>query len=340
MQAIRVHPAPSGTTQYSPANPAPASAIKLDRDVPKPKITKPGELLIRVRASAVIRDMLTWPETYHREYTIPGNDVAGVVEEVHPDGGSKFNVGDEVFGMTSATRGASWAEFTIVQEHEIDLKSKKLSWEQAAALPLSGQTAYEALFDHAGVTMPTDGEILSTGVSKRWKKKILITGAAGGVGVYLVQLAFLAGLYVVAATSSNERNSKFLSELGANSTIEYSQLKAGGEDYDIIIDTVGGDVLIDAWKAVKAEGTLLSVDSSSYNFVEEHKKQGFFREDVKSLFFIVEGTAAGLQALAHFADIGRLQVFVQAVYPWTEAQAAYEKANGRLTGRGKIIITM
>lgn len=341
MQAVRVHPAPSNSDPYSPANPAPASALQLDQNVPIPKPSKPGELLVRVKASTVVRDMLTWPETYHHEYSIPGNDLSGVVVEAYP-GSSKFRPGDEVFGMAHPDRAATWAEYTIVKEEEATLKGTGLTWEQAAALPLSAQTAYEALFYHAGVPVPNDADIAADKTEQRLsgtRQKVLITGAAGSVGVYLVQLASLAGLHVVAATSSNDRNAQFVQSLGADETIEYNSLSQHGP-YDFVIDTVGGDTLRDCWNAVKDGGTLITVDSSSFNFVDDHKRQGLYKDGVKALFFIVSGSSEGLHFLAHCADMGILQVFVLSAYALAEAPQAYEHASGRLTGRGKIVITI
>ncbi|KAJ0425042.1 hypothetical protein BJY00DRAFT_275752 [Aspergillus carlsbadensis] len=345
MQAIRVHPAPAGQEPYTVSNPAPPSALHLDT-IPIPKPTAPGEVLVRIKASTVIRDALTWPETYAHEYLTLGNDLSGVVVEVFPSGDSnpKFKVGDEVFGMTGADRPMAWAEYAVVRESEIALKPRGLSWEAAAASPLSGQTAFEALFVRGGVPVPKDEEGILRNKQRinpaLDRKKVLITGAAGGVGAYLVQLARLAGVHVTAATSSNARNEEFLQYLGADECLEYPALKEQRDVYDLIIDCVGGDPLVDAWKAVKGDGKLITVDSSSYSFLEEHAKQGVTREGVEAFFFIVEGGSDGLEALARFADLGILEVFVLKVYPLAEAREAYEYGNGRFTGRGKVILSV
>jgi NADPH:quinone reductase-like Zn-dependent oxidoreductase len=168
----------------------------------------------------------------------------------------------------------------------------------------------------------------------------LITGAAGAVGVYLVQLASLAGLHVVAATSSNTRNAEFLRELGAHETVEYGMLENHNNAYDIIIDTVGGNVLAKCWKYAKENGTLLSVDSASYKFAEDHEKRGIRREGVRALFFIVEGSSKALHYLAELADLGLVRPFVAGTYPLAKVQEAYDIANGRYPGRGKIVLTI
>lgn len=255
MQAIRVHPAPPETTSYSPSNPAPSTALQLDHDVPIPKPSQPGDILIRIKATTIIRDMLTWPETYTHGYTIPGNDLAGIVTEVFSQD-SKFKPGDEVFGMTDANRGATWAEYAVVKEDEIALKPAALTFAQAAALPLSAQTAYEALFDHAGIRIPTIEEIKSRSVPRK-KQIVLITGAAGAVGVYLVQLAVAAGaVRLVAATSSNSRNGDFLRSLGADEVVEYDMLESYQGAFDVIIDTVGGEVLEKCWGYISETGVI------------------------------------------------------------------------------------
>lgn len=338
MQAIRVHPSPDPSTPYSPANPAPPSALTLDTNISIPQPSKPDEVLVRVKATTVVRDTLTWPETYTHEYTIPGHDLAGTVAAVSSDSTSPFQPGDEVFGMAHADRGSAWAEYVLVQNSEIARKPEKLSWEEAAAVPLSAQTAYEALL-HAGVSLSGD----ESGEVKKQQTSILITGAAGGVGVYLVQLACRAELRVVAASSSNARNGEFLRDLGADETVEYATLQDRRQEYDIIIDTVGGDVLEGCWDLVKApSGSLISVDSASFDFVNEHEKKGIRKEGVKALFFIVQGSSKVLAQLARFADEGSLKVFVLDRYPLGKAVEAYERASGRGGGhgRGKIVLTI
>ncbi|KAL3441877.1 hypothetical protein BJX65DRAFT_299450 [Aspergillus insuetus] len=353
MQAIRLHPAPAGSKPYSVSDPAPPSALHLDT-IPIPKPTAPGEVLVKIKASTIVRDTLTWPETYAHEYLTMGNDLSGVVVEVYPSSDanpnsnssstSRFKVGDEVFGMTAADRPRTWAQYAVVRGSEIASRPRGVTWEEAAALPLSGQTAFEALFVRGGVSIPRDvAEIRKNkgrNSPKPDSKKVLITGAAGGVGVYLVQLARFAGLHVTAATSSNARNGEFLRSLGADACIEYSTMKEQRVVYDLVIDCVGGQPLVDAWKAVKGGGKLITVDSSSYNFLEEHKKQGVVREGVEAFFFIVEGGRESLEALARFADLGILEVFVLKVYPLARAREAYEYGNGRFTGRGKVVLSI
>ncbi|RDH32066.1 NAD(P)-binding protein [Aspergillus welwitschiae] len=338
MEAIRLHPASPTSTPYSPANPAPSTALRLDRDVPIPVPSAPGELLIRVKATTVIRDMLTWPESYTHEYAILGNDVAGIVVEVFSST-SQFKPGDEVFGMTNAARAATWAEYTIVKEEEVARKPSTLTFAEAAAIPLSAQTAYEALFEHARIPRPTVAEFTTHSATKK-EYSVLITGAAGAVGVYLVQLAAAAGVKVVAASSSNARNRDFLQDLGADEVVEYSTLDERRGEFDVIVDAVGGKVLEKCWEYVADTGVLISVDSASFNFVEEHEKRGLRKAGVHALFFIVRGSLDALHYLAEAASHGAVRPLVADIYPLARAREAYDMANGRAYGRGKVILAV
>jgi NADPH2:quinone reductase len=341
MQAVRLHPAPNGSKPYSPTNPAPPSALKLDK-IPIPKPSRQGEILIRVKATTAIRDALTWPETYATEFTIPGNDFCGIVEDVfvNPDSTTttQFKRGDEVFGMTHADRASTWAEYAIVHEHEATLKPEKLTWEEAACLSLSGLTAFEALFEHAGLPFSD-----AVGGEEMVGKRVLITGSSGGVGIYLVQLAAIAGLHVVAASSSTERNGEFLRGLGADEVVEYSTLGENVEgSFDLIVDTVGGEILRRCWSWISRYGTLISVDSASFDFVNENRKCGFYKgkEDVRALFFIVRSDAEALKKLATLADLGRLKPFVLQKFELSQAQEAYEQASSKASGYGKVVISI
>lgn len=282
--------------------------------------------------------MLKWPEAYAHEYAILGNDVAGIVTEVFSPA-SKFKPGDEVFGMADIDRAATWAEYTIVKDDEVAWKPATLTFAQAAALPLSAQTAYEALFEHARIARPTVEEVLSRSARKE-DHRVLITGAAGAVGVYLVQLAAAAGVRVVAASSSNVHNGEFLRGLGADEVVEYSMLDGCRGQFDVIIDVVGGEMLAKCWDYVAETGVLVSVDSASFNFVDEHEKCGLRKLGVHALFFIVKGSPDALRYIAELAGAGAVQAFVADVYPLARAREAYDFTNGRFHRRGKVIITV
>jgi NADPH:quinone reductase-like Zn-dependent oxidoreductase len=182
-------------------------------------------------------------------------------------------------------------------------------------------------------------EILSQSVTGK-DQCVLITGAAGAVGVYLVQLAAAAGVRVVAASSSDARNREFLQGLGADEIVEYSMLDRYRGKFDVIIDAVGGQVLAKCWDYVTETGALISVDSGSFNFVEEHEKRGLRKARVHALFFIVKGSLDALRYIAELANAGVVQPFVAGVYPLTRAREAYDLANGRFFARGKVILAV
>lgn len=336
MQAIRVQPAPGGHEPYSPANPAPASALQLET-IPIPQAREPGDLLIRVKTSTIIRDALTWPETYAVERAIPGHDFAGVVVDVVPEtAGSEtgtFQVGDEVYGMADADRGSTWAEYTVVKAHETALKPTNLSWAEAAAVPLSVLTAYEALFVHAGLSWQTTTNGTASPTSE---KRILITGSSGGVGLNLIQLCAATQHNQVVAASSSLRNEPFLRSLGATEVVEYSALKQDRR-FDVIIDTVGGKVLEDCWGWIEPRGALISVDSASFDFVNEHRRRGLSqgKEDVHALFFIVKSNGPALRELAGLVEAGGLRPVVREVLELQQAQKGYEMGG---YGHGKVVL--
>ncbi|KAH1406812.1 hypothetical protein KXX51_007718, partial [Aspergillus fumigatus] len=154
-------------------------------------------------------------------------------------------------------------------------------------------------------------------------------------------LAAMAGLHVVAASSSAERNGGFLKGLGADEVVEYAALGENVDgSFDLIVDTVGGKILRRCWAWVAGHGTLISVDSASFDFVNEHSKCGLNKgkEDVRALFFIVQSDAEALRKLATLADSGRLKLFVLQTYDLSQAQAAYEQASSKASGYGKVVI--
>jgi NADPH:quinone reductase-like Zn-dependent oxidoreductase len=352
MQAIRIHPDESKTANpYSANNPAPPSALSLDT-IPIPTLTDAGQVLVRVHATTVTRDELTWPETYSTDLPLLGHDVAGTVVAVLDDSESteknqpsNFKPGDEVYGMLDMDRGSTWAEYAIARPNQIALKPKSLGWAESAAVPISGLTAWQALFVHARVTPPDFSSIAAKGRVEKPEndrsRTIAITGATGAVGNYLVQLANLVGLQVFANTTSKAHNEEFLKSLGASEVLESQELWTTNRQYDIIIDAVGGQTLEHCWSCTKDDGTLVSIESASMGFVERHRQQGIAKgkDGVCALFFIVEPSSEHLGQLSWAINHGLLKVFVAEELPLREAKAAYELGNGRPQRRGKVVLT-
>jgi NADPH:quinone reductase-like Zn-dependent oxidoreductase len=328
MRAARVRAiSPEGTPYGFPSNVAPSSAIEIHDDIPKPQISKPGELLIQVKASTVFRDNLEWNELYPPNHALLGNDFAGIVVDVH-ESEREFRIGDHVYGMTHAKRGGTWAEYAIVTTEEAVKKPDNLSWEEAAALPGSAITADQALFMHAALE-----------TTAQQPKRVLITGASGGIGMYLVQFAVVAGHHVVAATSSKERNRSFLRSIGAHEVVEYSDFGTL-DPFDFIIDSVGFQVLSDCWSVVKPDGTLVSFDACSWGYIEEHKSKGISKgkEGVRALYFIAEPSRVSMARISEHVLKRNMKGLVLKTVLLNDVREAYESVHSRGIGHGKIVV--
>lgn len=208
-----------------------------------------GDALLRVHATAITPAELTWAETYSNcdgsegLPTIPGHEVSGVVESV-ADGVSKLLIGDEVYALTSFCRDGSAAEYVAVRAADLAPKPRTLSHVQAAAVPLSALTVWQAFFDHAHLASD---------------QRVLIHGAAGGVGTFAVQIAHWCGAYVIGTASAKNRD--FLLRLGADEVIDYHQVRFEQAvcDVDVVLDTIGGETRERSWQVLKPTGILVSL---------------------------------------------------------------------------------
>jgi len=216
-------------------------------DVEKP-IPKDNEILIRVRAASV--NPLDWHYMRGTPYVVRigaglrkpkvtrlGVDVAGQVEAVGRNV-TQFKPGDAVFGMC---RGA-FAEYVCASESAVAMKPDNLTFEQAASVPVAAVTALQGLRDKGKV---------------KPGQKVLINGAAGGVGTFGVQIAKSFGADVTGVCST--RNVEMVRSLGAGRVIDYTQedFTKSGRRYEIMLDLVGNRSLSDCRRALTAEGTLV-----------------------------------------------------------------------------------
>ena len=288
-------------------------------DAPKPTL-QPGDALVRVVATSVTKTELTWDETYTdcdgrpRIPTIPGHEFAGIVDGLDPNAAG-VRVGDAVYALSSFCRNGSAAEFIAVSAADLAPKPHSLTFEQAAAVPLAGLTAWQALFDHAQIEK---GE------------RVLIHGAAGGVGTYAVQLANWKGAEVIATASAKDHD--FLDQLGASEVIDYSHERFDEKvkGVDVVLDTIGGETQQRSWSVLRRGGILVSIVSP----VAADKAISL---GVRGVFFIVEPNRTQLIELGHLIDKGILRVVVGAVLPLARAREAFEQG---LAGhmRGKIVL--
>ena len=289
-------------------------------DVPQPH-PGPGEVLVRVSATGVFVNELRWNETYEtkagrkRTLPIPGRDLSGVVVEVGP-GVSTLTEGAEVYAMLGYSRDGAEADYTIALPGELAPKPRTLDHVQAAAVPLSALTAWQGLFEQAGLV---------------GGQSILIHGGAGGVGVFAVQLAHWAGAQVIATASARHRD--FLRELGANEIIDYTttRFEDVAHDVDLVFDTVGGDTLQRSWQVIKPGGMLVSIVSPP---PPADVTQG---HDARFVWFVVEPNRDELVHIGALIDAGLLRPIIDIVFPLAQARQAYEQAAKGHT-RGKIVL--
>jgi NADPH:quinone reductase-like Zn-dependent oxidoreductase len=289
-------------------------------DVPQPHPGQ-GEVLVRVCATGVIATELRWDETYQNEagelrvLPIPGRDLSGVVEEVGP-GITTLTKDTQVYAMLGYGRDGAEAEYTIALPNELAPKPRTLDHVQAAAVPLTALTAWQALFDRAKLVA---GQTL------------LIHGASGGVGVFAVQLAHWAGAHVIATASA--RNRDFLHELGANEVIDYTSTRFEEVVHavDLVFDTVGGDTLQRSWQVIKPGGVLVTIVGPPPSF-ENAKAHG-----IHPFWFVVEPNRDELIQIGTLIDAGHLRPIIDTVFPLSQARQAYEQG-ARGHTRGKIVL--
>jgi NADPH:quinone reductase len=291
------------------------------RDVGEPE-PAPNEAVVEVRASSLNRGECSALQSAAEGWR-PGWDVAGVIAEPSADGASP-PADERVLGWSD---GGGWAERVAVRSDHVAAIPDELTFEVASTLPVAGLTAMGAL---------SFGEPLRG-------RRVVITGAAGGVGRYAVQLAHDAGAEVTAIVGSPERG-EGLSELGADQ-IELT-LEPEGEPFDLVLESVGGSSLAAALTRVSADGTVVSFGNSS-NETTTFDARGFYRRGrpvVRGYLVtheLLEGRlgTAQLDELVAAAAAGRLRTEIDLTVPWTEAASAITALLERRV-RGKAVLTI
>lgn len=280
-------------------------------EVPRPE-PLPTEILVRIKAAGVN------PIDYHTAMSkgymnalslpnIPGWDIAGIVEEVG-FGTNRFKVGDEVFGFPHFPRAAgAYAEYAALPARQMALKPANISFEQAAAVGLAALTAWQMLSDTAKV---------GPGM------KVLVNGAAGGVGHFAVQIAKSLGAYVV-GVARREKHA-FVQELGADAFIDYTTTVVTDEvsDADVVIELAGGGATIALLGALRKGGLLISARKLPHisEIQEAAAKLG-----VRGLSFVAEPDYVALENIAALIERGKLKAEVSSVLPFERALEAWEK---------------
>lgn len=273
-----------------------------------------GEVLVEVRSAAITPGELGWDATWTdslapggepRLPAVPAKEVAGVVVEGPGTGG-------EVFGLIPFTRDGAAAEFTAVPAGVLAPKPAGLGFDEAAALSLAGLTAWQGLVRHGGL---------------RKGGRVLVHGAAGGVGSLAVQVAAALEAEVVGTAGADDLD--FVRGLGAARAVDYraERFEDLVGDVDVVLDTVGGEVQQRSWQVLRDSGVLVSIVSPP------EPPQG----GPRGAFFVVEPDRDGLTELSRLVGSGRLTVPVDQVVPLSGAAAAYA-ALDRHGRRGKIVL--
>ncbi|GHF77734.1 NADPH:quinone reductase-like Zn-dependent oxidoreductase [Amycolatopsis bartoniae] len=279
-------------------------------DLPHPHAAE-NDVIVRVHAAGFTPGELDWPATWtdragrDRTPSVPGHELSGVVTELGY-GTTGLTVGQRVFGLTDWARNGSLAEYTAVEARNLAPLAADIDHTVAAALPISGLTAWQGLFVHAGLT---------TG------QTVLIHGAAGAVGSTAVQLAREAGASVIGTGRADDR--EVVLGLGARAFVDLgAEPLAGVGQVDVVFDVIGGDVLKQSTALVRPGGTVVSIATPPE--VQP--------EDGRAIFFVVEPDRGQLAELAQRVRDGRLKPRIGAVRPLTEAPdalASRRRAGGR-----------
>ncbi|WP_019028603.1 NADP-dependent oxidoreductase [Colwellia piezophila] len=306
MRAVRIH-------QYGGTE-----TLQLDQiDTP---VINADDILIKVKASSI--NPVDWKirEGYLQDfipYKLPttlGWDVAGIVSAVG-DSVTDFKIGDEVYSRPEISRDGTYADYIAVKADEVAMKSTKLDFAQAAALPLAGITAWECLVDVGQ---------LQAG------QRVLIHAGAGGVGHLAIQIAKAKGAIVIATASA--KNQDLLTKFGADQAVDYNKgtLLEQIEPVDLVVDTIGGTVQSQSWALLKAGGMLVSiVDQPSEEIAKEH--------NVKAAFVFIQPSSRILRELNTLVEQNQLIPFIEHRFPLENiAEAHLQSQSGRT--RGKIII--
>jgi len=276
-----------------------------------------GELLVRVGAAGV--NPIDWKirdgagERLGMMLPIRmGGELVGTVEAVGP-GAEGFAVGEVVFGMVHT---GAFAEYAAVRAADFVRAPSNLDMVAAAALPLAGTTAWQALFGKAG---------LAAG------QRLLVTNSSGGVGSLAVQFAHAAGAHVTAVASG--RNEAFVRGLGADAFIDYAEqpFEEVAHDMDVVFDTLGGDAFRRAFRSLGRGGVMVTVVAFPGDEAER------YGVEVTRSFTVP--SASDLAAIRDLAEAGEVVPAIDSVLPLPRVKKALARSEqGR--ARGKIVLRL
>ncbi|GAB6550019.1 NADP-dependent oxidoreductase [Bacillus mobilis] len=289
-----------------------------ERQVLKP-VVKDNEVLIRILATSVnpvdwkIRKGELQQQLRFSFPIILGLDVAGIIEEVGEEV-ECFKIGDKVYTKPENIGQGSYAEFITVKSDLVSYMPTNLSFEEAASIPLAGLTAWQSLVDYAKI---------------KEHDRVLIHAGAGGVGSLAIQIAKSFGAFV--ATTASSKNEEFLKSLGADLVIDYKKDKFEEllSDFDIVLDTIGGEVQEKSFQIIKPGGVLVSIVHEPIQKVK----------GIKSGFLWLKPNGKQLEELSDLIVHGKIKPIISKVVPFNEAgvREAHILSEGQHV-RGKIVM--
>ncbi|MEH2413996.1 NAD(P)-dependent alcohol dehydrogenase [Nostoc sp.] len=297
-----------------------AAEVLQYEEVEQPKI-EPMQLLVKVRASSVnpvdwkIRQGMLSLISGSKFPKILGFDVAGDVVAVG-SGVTRFKAGDAIYGSTSFP-GGGYAEFAAVRENLVALKPANLNYEEAATVPLAALTALQALRDEGNIQAG---------------QTVLINGAAGGVGIFAVQIAKALGAVVTGVSST--KNLDLVKSLLADRVIDYTQqdFTEDTAQYDIIFDAVGKRSLSQTKRVLKPNGIYITTLPSPEVFLEGVLTA--FLPGQKAKFILEKPNTQDLVYLKELIEAGKIRVVIDRTYPLQELAAAHSYSEtGRAVGK-------
>ena len=301
-----------------------SEVIEINQNTPEPTLSS-GKVLVSIKSAGVnpadwkIREGafqqmidLQFPFTL-------GMDFSGVIKQVGEGVSSDFKQGDEVYGQAGVINGGSgaFAEMALAKTESIANKPKRLSYVEAAALPLVGVSAWRALIENIG---------LSKG------QRILIHGGAGGIGSIAIQLAKYLGALVATTVSANDK--VFVQELGADHVIDYMSQNFEDllHDYDSVFDTVGGETYKRSFKVLKKGGIIISM-------LDQPNSELMNQYNVKAIFQFTQADRQRLTKLAEWVDQNNIRVNTDRTFLLDEADKALDYQKD-VHPRGKVVLTM
>ena len=294
-------------------------------EVPKPKINE-NQVLLKIVAIGInpvdtkVRAGTSGMSKYVQFPAILGWDVSGIIESIGKNVVG-FNVGDAVFGCIGFPGpGKGYAEYAAADPHMLAKKPGNISFEEAAAVPIPGLTAYQAINEHLKV---------SSG------QKILIQAAAGGVGHLAVQFAKINGAYVIGTAS--DKNEKFLKSLGVDQFIDYKKnnFEKIVSGLDAVLDAMGGDVLYRSVSCEKPGGTAVCLPSYTKDdpkAIELAKKY-----EVKLTWPMMYTDSKQIKTIAELLEQKKIKVFIDKIFFLDQVAWAHKAVETHGT-KGKVVV--